>query len=60
MDSALERKLVASCRSGDKSGYAQLVKAYSARVFALSLGILGNRLAAEQHAFYMDAVRRLF
>jgi RNA polymerase sigma-70 factor (ECF subfamily) len=47
LDSALERKLVASCRNGDKSAYAELVKAYSARVFALSLGILGNSHDAE-------------
>ncbi|MHC4625314.1 MAG: RNA polymerase sigma factor [Planctomycetota bacterium] len=46
----MERKLVASCRSGDKSAYAQLVNAYSARVFALSLGILGNSHDAEDIA----------
>ncbi|MHC4153941.1 MAG: RNA polymerase sigma factor [Planctomycetota bacterium] len=50
MDSALERKLVASCRNGDKSACAELVKAYSARVFALSLGILGNGHDAEDTA----------
>jgi RNA polymerase sigma-70 factor (ECF subfamily) len=50
LDSALERKLVASCRNGDKSAYARLVKAYSARVFALSLGILGNSHDAEDTA----------
>ncbi|HUT31040.1 MAG TPA: RNA polymerase sigma factor [Sedimentisphaerales bacterium] len=47
MDSVLERKLVALCRNGDKSACGELVKAYSARVFALSLGILGNTHDAE-------------
>ena len=53
MNSDLEKKLAASCRSGDNSAYAGLVKAYSPRVFAICLGMLGNSHDAEdiaQHA----------
>jgi len=50
LDSALERKLVVLCLNCDKSACAELVKAYSSRVFALSLGILGNRHDAEDIA----------
>jgi RNA polymerase sigma-70 factor (ECF subfamily) len=50
LDSVLERKLVASCRRGDKCGYAALVKAYSGRVFAICLGVLGDRDHAEDVA----------
>ena len=47
MNSDLEKKLAASCRSGDKSAYTRLVKAYSSRVFAICLGMLGNSHDAE-------------
>jgi RNA polymerase sigma factor (sigma-70 family) len=50
LNSFLEKKLVASCRSGDKSAYADLVRAYSGRVFAICLGILGNTHDAEDIA----------
>ena len=46
----LEKKLVLSCLSGDKSAYAGLVRAYSARVFAICLGMLGHREDAEDLA----------
>ncbi|MBA7669959.1 ECF RNA polymerase sigma factor SigW [subsurface metagenome] len=46
----LEKKLVASCRSGDKSAYTGLVKAYSGRVFGICLGMLGNSHDAEDVA----------
>jgi RNA polymerase sigma-70 factor (ECF subfamily) len=44
------KNLVASCRDGDKSAYAALVKAYSGRVFAICLGMLGNSHDAEDVA----------
>lgn len=50
MNSDLEKKLAASCRSGDKAAYAGLVKAYSPRVFAICLGMLGNSHDAEDVA----------
>ncbi len=50
MNGRLEKKLVASCRSGDASAYAGLVKAYSGRVFAICLGMLGNSHDAEDIA----------
>lgn len=50
MNSDLEKRLAASCRSGDKSAYAGLVKAYSGRVFAICLGMLGNSHDAEDIA----------
>jgi RNA polymerase sigma factor (sigma-70 family) len=46
----LERKLVASCRKGDVSAYTGLIKAYSGRVFAICLGMLGHREDAEDIA----------
>ena len=46
----LEKKLVASCRNGDRSAYAGLVKAYSGRVFAICLGTLDNAHDAEDIA----------
>lgn len=46
----LEKKLVASCRSGDKSAYTGLVKPYSGRVFGICLGMLGNSHDAEDVA----------
>ena len=45
-----ERELVACSRKGDRSAYADLVRAHSARVFAICLGILGNRPDAEDAA----------
>ena len=50
MDSLLEKELVALCRSGDKSAYAELVRAYSGRVFGICLGMLGNAHDAEDVA----------
>jgi len=50
LNSALEKKLVALCRNGDRPACAELVRAYSARVFAVSLGILGNSHDAEDVA----------
>ena len=47
MNGDLDKKLVASCRNGDKSAYAGLVKAYSGRVFAICLGTLDNTHDAE-------------
>jgi RNA polymerase sigma-70 factor (ECF subfamily) len=46
----LEKKLVTACRSGDKPAYAKLVKCYSGRIFAICLGMLGNREDAEDIA----------
>lgn len=50
MNDDLEKKLVAACRDGDRSAYAGLVRAYSARIFAICLGILGQRQDAEDIA----------
>ena len=50
MDRDLEKKLVMSCRNGDKSAYAGLVKGHSGRVFAICLGMLGNTHDAEDIA----------
>ena len=50
MDGDLEKKLVAACRDGDRSAYAGLVRAYSARIFAICLGMLGQRQDAEDIA----------
>lgn len=47
MNSDLEKTMVASCCRGDRSAYAGLVKAYSGRVFAICLGMLGNSHDAE-------------
>ena len=46
----LEKKLVESCRTADESAYTELVKAYSGRVFAICLGMLGNIHDAEDIA----------
>jgi RNA polymerase sigma-70 factor (ECF subfamily) len=46
----LEKKLVASCRNADSSAYTQLIKAYSGRVFAICLGMLGSTHDAEDIA----------
>jgi len=50
LDGRSEGKLVAACRSGERSAYAGLVKAYTGRVFAICLGILGNADDAEDVA----------
>ena len=50
MNSHSEKKLVASCRNGDKSAYTGLVRAYSGRVFAICLGMLGNSHDAQDIA----------
>ena len=50
MNGHLEKKLLASCRNGDKSAYTGLVKAYSGRVFGICLGMLGNSHDAEDVA----------
>ena len=50
MDRDLEKNLVMSCRNGDKSAYAGLVKGHSGRVFAICLGMLGNTHDAEDIA----------
>lgn len=49
-----ERELVSRSRKGDKSAYTELVRAHSARVFAICLGLLGNRGDAE------DAAQQVF
>ena len=50
MDAKAEKALVISCRNGDRGAYADLVKAHSGRVFAICLGMLGNRHDAEDMA----------
>ena len=50
MNGRLEENLVASCGKADASAYAGLVKAYSRRVFAVCLGMLGNGHDAEDLA----------
>jgi len=50
LKSDVETKLVSSCRRGDTSAYAGLVSAYSGRIFAISLGMLGNKDDAEDVA----------
>ena len=50
MNGDLEKKLVASCRDGDRSAYSGLVRAYCGRVFAICLGVLGNSHDAEDVA----------
>lgn len=50
MNGDLEKKLVASCRNADSSADTHLVKAYSGRVFAICLGVLGNTHDAEDVA----------
>lgn len=47
MDANSEKDLVASCKHGDKTAYAGLVRAHSGRIFAICLGLLGNRHDAE-------------
>ena len=50
MNGDLEKKLVASCRSGNASAYASLAKEYSGRIFAICYGMLGNTHDAEDIA----------
>lgn len=50
MDAETEKMLVASCQKGDRGAYAGLVKAHSGCVFAICLGMLGNRHDAEDAA----------
>jgi RNA polymerase sigma-70 factor (ECF subfamily) len=50
LDVQLEKTVVASCKAGDKAAYAGLVEAYAGRVFAICLGMLGNRQDAEDVA----------
>ena len=50
MNSSLEKKLVSCSLRADKSAYARLVKAYSARVFAICVGMVGHREDAEDIA----------
>ena len=50
MKGDLEKKLVASCRNADSSADTHIVKAYSGRVFAICLGMLGNTHDAEDVA----------
>jgi len=50
LDVDAEEKLIAACRDGDRSAYGDLIRAHSGRVFAICLGILGNRHDAEDVA----------
>lgn len=50
MNGDLEKELAASCRGPDRSAYTDLIKAYSGRVFAICLGMLGNIHDAEDIA----------
>lgn len=50
MDVKAEKMLVIACKNGDRGAYAGLVKAHSGRVFAICLGMLGNRHDAEDMA----------
>jgi len=50
LNGRLEKKLVASCRNGDRSAYTGLVKAYSGRIFAICRGMLGDSHDAEDVA----------
>ncbi|MEN6577471.1 MAG: sigma-70 family RNA polymerase sigma factor [Phycisphaerales bacterium] len=47
MNADEERELVVLSRKGDRAAYAGLVKTYSGPVFAICLGMLGNRHDAE-------------
>jgi RNA polymerase sigma-70 factor (ECF subfamily) len=60
LNAEVENKLVAAAREGEKAAYARLVETYSGRVFAISLGILGDRHEAEdvsQQAFLRGFMR---
>lgn len=47
MDLDWEKELIASCRDGDRAAYGDLIRLHSGRVFAVCLGMLGNRHDAE-------------
>ncbi len=47
MDSDKEKKLVEWSREANRSAYTELLRAYSGRVFAICLAMLGNRDDAE-------------
>jgi len=50
LNSDLEKELAASCRNPDRSAYRDLIEAYSGRVFAICMGMLGNTHDAEDIA----------
>lgn len=50
MDDGREKELAVRCRNGDTSAYAGLVRAYSGRIFAICLAMLGNHHDAEDIA----------
>lgn len=50
LNADVEKELVRSCLKGDRAAYAPLVQAYAGRVFAVCLGMLGNRHDAEDAA----------
>lgn len=50
MDANTEKNLITSCQNGNRMAYADLVRAHSGRVFAICLGMLGNRHDAEDMA----------
>lgn len=50
MNDDLEKEMAAFCRNPDMSACTELVKAYSGRVFAICLGMLGNIHDAEDIA----------
>lgn len=50
MDAERERALIGSCRKGNRDAYADLVHEHSGRVFAICLGMLGDRHDAEDVA----------
>ena len=47
MNDETEEAVVAACQAGDQAAYAGLVQAYSGRIFAICLGMLGHRCDAE-------------
>ena len=50
MSSLSEENLVIAARKGDKQAYAALVQRYYSRIYAISLGFLGNTHDAEDAA----------
>jgi len=50
LDGCSGKKLVAACRNGDKSAYADLVRAYAGCTFAICMAMVGNRHDAEDLA----------
>ena len=50
MNESLDESLVRTCRQGDKTAYAVLVKRHYRHVFAMCLGVLGNVHDAEDVA----------